>query len=153
MEVRGLGKDRSYITGGFKMAIDVELPLPPEKDDFSAMEIYARFMTHLRQVPHRRMEIKILSAIHFTANMADYTDAQVSKMLVDMGLRVGRDGLPADYLDFADASLMRSGWDVGGPSKGLAALKAFWDDIGEDKFAAFRKTYHLRDEHIVAGCV
>ena len=65
--------------------------------------------------------------------MMDYTDAQITKMLVDMGLRVGRDGLPADYLDFADASLMRSGWDIGGPSKGLAELKAFWDEIGEDK--------------------
>ena len=135
------------------MTKDIELPLPPEKSDHGAMEIYARFMTHLRQVPHRRMEIKILSAIQFTANMAGYTDAQVSKMLVDMGLRVSRDGFPADYLDFADASLMRSGWEVGGPSKGLSALKEFWDSIGEDKFAAFRKQYSLLDERTMMGCV
>ena len=135
------------------MSSHVELPMPPSKSDDSAMEVYARFMSHLRQVPHRRMEIKILSAIQFTANMVDYTDAQVSKMLVDMGLRVGRDGFPADYLDFADASLMRSGWDVGGPSRGLNALKDYWDEIGEDKFAAFRRQYSLLDERTMMGCV
>ena len=115
--------------------------MPPQKDDAISIEVYARFMSHLRQVPHRRMEIKVLSAIQFTANMIDYTDAQVAKMLVDMGLRVSRSGLPADYLEFADASLMRSGWDIGGPSKGLYALKDFWDEIGEDRFAAFRRNY------------
>lgn len=132
---------------------NTELPLPPNKEDTLGMEIYARFMGHLRQVPHRRIEIKVLSAIQFTSNMMDYTDAQIAKILVDMGLRVGRDGLPADYLDFADASLMRSGWDVGGPSKGLMALKDFWDDIGEDQFAGFRRQYSLLNETTMMGCV
>lgn len=131
----------------------IELPLPPQKENALGIEVYARFMTHMRQVPHRRTEIKILSAIQFTANMMDYTDAQIAKMLVDMGLRVGRDGLPADYLDFADASLMRSGWDVGGPSAGLAALKGYWDDIGEDKFAGFRRQYSLLNETTMMGAV
>jgi len=131
----------------------IELPLPPQKENTLGMEVYARFMTHMRQVPHRRMEIKILSAIQFTATMMDYTDAQVSKMLVDMGLRVCRNGLPADYLDFADASLMRSGWDVGGPSAGLSALKDYWDEIGEDKFVAFGRQYSLLNETTMMGTV
>ena len=118
-----------------------ELPMPPKRQDGIAMEVYARFMGHLRQVPHRRQEIKILAAIQFTACMVDYTDAQIAKMLVDMGLRVGRDGLPADYLVFADACLMRSGWVVGGPNTALMALKAHWDEIGEDTFAPFHQEY------------
>lgn len=128
------------------MSNQIELPMPPNKDDAMLMEVYVRFMRHLRQVPHNRIEIRILSAIQFTATMVNYTDAQVSKMLVDMGLRVGRDGLPADYLEFAYNSLMRTGWEVGGPSAGLIALQQFWDDMGEDKFAAFKRQYSLLDE-------
>jgi len=135
------------------MNTDIELPLPPQKDQLVEMEAYARFMQHLRRVPHNRMEIKILSAIQFTADMMDYTDAQIAKMMVDCGLRVGRSGLPMDYLEFADAALMRSGWDVGGPSHSLSALKAYWDESGEDKFAAFRREYSLLSETSAMGCV
>ena len=131
----------------------VELPLPPSREDTVGMEVYARFMSHLREVPHRRVEIKVLSAIQFTANMMDYTDAQICKMLVDMGLRVGRGGLPADYLSFAHNSLMRSGWEVGGPSASLLALREYWDDIGEDCFAGFRQEYPVSVGVGVMGCV
>lgn len=128
------------------------LPLPPntlsfDRDDAAVnMEIYARFMQHLRRVPNSRMEIKILSAIQFTADMMDYTDAQVAKVLVDLGLRAPRAAMPADFLSFADAALMRSRWDVGGPNEALLALKDHWDRTGEDKFAAFRGAYSLVNE-------
>ncbi len=117
------------------------------------MEIYARFMRHLRHVPNSRTEIKILSSIQFTADMMDITDALVAKTLIDMGLRAPRKSFPTAFLDHADAALMRSGWDVGGPSNALIDLKNHWDDIGEDRFAAFRKSYALREplfnpEHI-----
>lgn len=135
------------------MSNQIELPLPPNKDQHAEMEAYARFMQHLRNVPNRRMEIKVLSAIQFTADMMDYTDAQIAKMMVDCGLRAGRAAFPADYLDFADASLMRSGWDVGAPSAGLLALKEHWNAIGEDKFAAFRREYSLLSETNVMGCI
>ena len=134
------------------MSNQIELPLPPSKDQHVEMEAYARFMQHLRRVPHQRMEIKILSAIQFTADMMDYSDAQISKMLVDLGLRVGRVGLPMDYLEFADASLMRCGWDVGGPTASLHALKDYWDETGEDKFAAFRRDYAFNESNVM-GCV
>ncbi len=130
------------------------LPLPPEtlsfdRDDAAVnMEIYARFMQHLRHVPNSRMEIKILSAIQFTADMMDYTDAQVAKVLVDLGLRSSRAAMPADFLSFADQALMRSRWDVGGPNEALLALKDHWDRTGEDKFAAFRREFSLVDERI-----
>ena len=133
------------------MSTEIELPLPPQKEQLVEMEAYARFMQHLRRVPHNRMEIKILSAIQFTADMMDYTDAQIAKMMVDCGLRVGRAGLQMDYLEFADAALMRSGWDVGGPSAPLVALKDYWDETGEDKFAAFRRDYTILREPMMGA--
>jgi len=135
------------------MSIDTQYPMPPKKDDHAAMAVYARFMRHLRDVPHHRIEVRVLSAIQFTANMMDYSEAQIAKMLVDMGLRVCRSGFPADYLDFADASLMRSGWDVGGPSRGLVALNDFWHEIGEDHYAGYRTQYSLLNETTMMGAV
>ena len=97
------------------------LPLPPSlngrADD---MELYARFMRHLRNVPNSRLEI-----------------------LVDLGLRAPRMAFPAEFLRFIDRSLMRSGWEIGGPSAAVLELKSHWDKIGEDKFAAVKGEYPL----------
>ncbi|NQZ13417.1 MAG: hypothetical protein HRT94_01165 [Alphaproteobacteria bacterium] len=119
---------------------NVVLPLPPEKDRGAAeMEIYARFMRHLRMVPNSQIEIKVLSAIQFTADMLDIRDALVSKTLVDCGLRAPRKAFPAEYLEHVDSTLMRSGWEIGGPSGSTIDLKKYWDGIGEDKLAAYRR--------------
>ncbi len=115
------------------------LPLPPtDKLARSEMEIYARFMRHLRMVPNSRMEIKILSAIQFTADMLDIADEYVAKTLVDLGLKGTRKSLPSSYLEFVDRALMRSGMEYGAPSTHIAELRKHWDLIGEDKFAAFQ---------------
>ncbi len=128
---------------------NIFLPLPPEdKEARSEMEIYARFMRHLRMVPNSRMEIKILSAIQFTADMIDIGDALVAKTLVDLGLRAPRKAFPVAYLEFDDRSFLRTGWEVGGPTAGAAELKAHWDKIGEDKFAAFRQDVKIREETV-----
>lgn len=127
----------------------VVLPLPPEDQAPTDMDIYARFMRHLRNVPNSRMEIKILSAIQFTADMLDIGDALVAKTLVDCGLRAPRQSFPAEYLEFIDKSLLRSGWEVGGPSASAAELKAHWDKIGEDKFAPFRRSIGIPETVLV----
>lgn len=126
---------------------NVFLPLPPLGGIESIeLEIYARFMKHYRLVPNSRVDIKILSAIQFTADMLDLNEALVAKTLADMGLRAPRRAFPEAYLDHVDRSLMRSGWDVGGPCASTVDMKRFWDDIGEDRFAAFRKDYALLSE-------
>ncbi|MCC7305762.1 MAG: hypothetical protein IT558_05830 [Alphaproteobacteria bacterium] len=120
------------------------LPLPPALNaNPEDIEIYARFMGHLRHVPNRRLDIKILSAVQFTADMLNFTDAQVCRILVDLGLRAPRSAFPSDFLKFTDRCLMRSGWEVGGPSAALLELKAHWDETGEDKFAPFKGEYAL----------
>jgi hypothetical protein len=84
------------------------------------------------------MEIKILSSIQFTADMLDYSDAQVAKILVDMGLRAPRLAFPADFLKYADTSLSRTGWQTGSLPESLRALKKHWDLIGEDRLAPLK---------------
>ena len=130
---------------------NVVFPAPPslggvEEDD----AVFSRFMKHLGHVPCRRMEIRVLSAIQFTADMLNLSDAHTAKTLVDMGLRAPRLAFPADYLEYADQALMRSGWQVGGPSAGLLDLKNFWDIIGEDMLAPLKGVLARLDEKTAA---
>lgn len=105
------------------------------------MEIYAKFMRHLRCVANSRMEIKVLTSIQFVADMLDLPDSHVAKTLVDLGLRAPRMSLPTEYLDHADACLMRDDWEVGAANAPLKDLQKHWAKIGEDRFAAFKRYY------------
>lgn len=129
------------------------LPLPPElgADNRFEMDIYARFMRHLRQVPNSRMEIKILSSIQFTADMMDIGDELVAKVLVDLGLRAPRRAFPTAFLDFADRALNRRIWDCGRTPTAISALKVHWDRIGEDRFGpSVRTHYALYNDYLSA---
>jgi len=148
---------QSYQTSNHNYASGNErivLPLPPaavEEARFE-MEVYARFMSHLRQVPNSRMEIKILSAIHFTADIMDTSDALVSKTLADLGLRAPRKSFPVTFLDFVDKSTMRSAWELGTPPVSVVALKQHWDRIGEDRFAGVMpRHYSTYNENMYVG--
>ncbi len=121
---------------------NVFLPLPPLDDaDHLDLEIYARFMRHFRLIPSAKIEIKILSAIQFTADMVDITDALVSKTLADMGLRAPRKAFPETYLEHVDRTVAMSGWEAGGPTASSIDMKRFWDDIGEDVFTGYSKEH------------
>lgn len=123
------------------------LPMPPLEIAYAVdTEIYARFMKHVRLVPNSRMDIKILSAIQFTSDMMDLSDALVAKTLADMGLRAPRRSFPESYLEHVDRSLMRSGFEVGGPCASAMEMKDHWDAIGEDKFAGVRREYSILSE-------
>lgn len=126
-------------------SLDLEriiLPVPElDKLQKNEMEIYARFMRHLRCVANSRMEIKILTAIQFTADMLDISDSEVTKTLVDFGLRAPRMAFPGDYLDHADNALMRDEWEIGAANAQLKDLRDHWHKTGEDKFAGFRRYF------------
>lgn len=120
------------------------LPLPPEDPcglQRMEMDVYARFMRHVRTVPCSRPEIQVLAAIQFVADMMNLEDADVTRILVDLGLRAPRLAFPEAYLEFADMALMREVHQIGMASVSLHALKAHWDEIGEDRFVAFRRYY------------
>ena len=119
----------------------INLPMPPTQEEMrSEMEIYARFMRHLRIVPNSKAEIKILSAIQFTADLLNQSDAFVAKTLVDLGLRAPRKSYPADYLEFVDGATVRDALSEGAPSEAVRDLCEHWHKIGEDKFAAIKYT-------------
>jgi hypothetical protein len=114
----------------------IALPLPPAMGEQARfeMEVYARFMRHLRGVPNSRMEIKILSSLQFTADMMDTSDALVAKTLCDLGLRAPRKAFPVTFLDFVDKTTTRRSWEFGAPPASVVALREHWDRIGEDRF-------------------
>jgi len=121
---------------------DTTLPkAPPSGDEITAIRsedkmIYSRFMSHLACVPNSRMDIKILSSIQFTADILGYSDAHVSKILVDLGLRASRTAFPATFLDYADNALIRTVWDVGAPSSNLKELDTHWANRREERFTS-----------------
>lgn len=122
------------------------LPLPPEKEKSEDMAVYGRFLRHLRCVPTSRMEIKILSAIQFTADMEGLHDAHVSKILVELGLRAPRLAFPQDFLKYADNAVLREDWEVGSASPALRSLARDWARQGEEQPAATRNFYALLEE-------
>lgn len=130
----------------------VILPLPPENlKDKTDMEIYARFMRHLRYVANSRMEVKVLSAIQFTADMMDVQDAQIARVLLDLGLRAPRLSFPLEFLEFADTARAREATEFGSAGETLQDLYAHWDQIGEDKFVACKREYKLIDEAVTTN--
>lgn len=142
--VENLGGDHSEFIYNKEQ---ITLPLPPaiSADSHFEMEIYARFMRHLRHVPNSRMEIKILSAIQFTADIMDHGDALVAKTLVDLGLRAPRKAFPVTFLDFADKCVQRRDWSGAAssmPPANVLALKEHWDHIGENRFATAGRAHY-----------
>lgn len=129
----------------------IVLPQAPQTTgDLVEYEVYRKFMRHLRHVPVSRMEIKILSAIQFTADMMDLSDAHVAKMLVEMGLRAPRLAFPMEFLDYADAALMRSGWRVGAPSQDLIALQSLWFSMQKESSGlSFRHVHSVLEDEFV----
>lgn len=131
---------RTYTPGRVapKPSERIILPLRPEEKASFEADLFDRFIHHLRHVPNSRMEIKILSAIQFTADSIDHGDALVAKTLVDLGLRAPRKAFPVAFLDFADRSIARQGWDIGSYTPlSVMELKYHWDKIGEDMFSSF----------------
>lgn len=118
--------------------------LPPAYVDCQAgeMDIYVRFMRHIRMVPTSRVDMKILSAIQFTADMMDQSDALVAKTLVDLGLRAPRAAFPADFIAFVDRSLQRNAWSIEGPSETIKALHQHWGEIGDNRFLNMAPDYY-----------
>lgn len=115
-------------------------------------EIYLRFMKHIRHVPVSRMEIKILSAIQFTADMMDSSDAHIAKELVEMGLRAPRLAFPNGFLDYADRALMRCGWDIGAPSDAIIELRDYWFfEKPQMQLGSFRHVHAVVKEDVFVG--
>lgn len=104
-------------------------PLATHGDEFN---IHAAFMRALRAAPGR-MEIKILNAVQSCADATDNSDAYVSKILVDMGLRAPRLAFPGDFLDHIDSAVSRSRVHPNPLSASYVELIGHWQMIGDDR--------------------
>lgn len=115
-------------------------------------EIYTHFMRHLRQVPISKMEMKVLSSIHFTADIMGCSDAHIAKELVEMGLRAPRIAFPIDFLDYADSAAMRCGWSVGAPSHAIMDLRGDWQGFHEQlALSPFRHVHSILREDVLGA--
>lgn len=107
------------------------LPCLPESVGANEREIYMAFIKAFREGPQRRMETRLLTAIHRAADMTENSDAYVSRVLVDMGLMAPRLACPADFLDHVEATLLRDSPLRSVPPSYLA-LNAHWKAIGDE---------------------
>ncbi len=121
---------------------NIVLPFPPTdmKATFE-MEVYARFMRHLRTVPTTRPDIRVLATMQFVADMMNIEDTDVATVLVGLGLRAPRMAFPESFLVSADKALMREVHEIGFANPPMQELQSHWYNIGEDRFAAFRRCY------------
>ena len=116
------------------------------------LDMYTHFMRHLRMIPHTREEVKILNAIEFVATMTASSEAHVTKVLIDLGLRAPRFALPASYLDYADSAILRHENSFGAANNSLKDLDAHWAVIGEQRFPAYQASFqgHMHDDYLDA---
>lgn len=129
----------------------VILPCLPENTGAAEREIYMSFIRSLREGPSRRMEVRVLTAIHRAADATDNSDAYVSRVLADMGLMAPRLAFPGDFLDHVDANLMRDRKLHAVPPS-YTALAYHWSAIGEDLYAfleEYRQGSGERPDHLV----
>ncbi len=112
--------------------IAVILPCMPETTGGMEREIYMSFIRALREGPSRRMEVRILSAIHRAADATDNSDAYTARVLVDMGLMAPRLAFPGDFLDHIDATTYRQ-MPLRSMPAAYIALGEHWAAIGEEK--------------------
>ncbi len=112
--------------------LQITLPFPPlamypdVAGSAFEMDVYTRFMRHLRVVPTSRPDIQILSSIQFVADMTGVDDAQIAKILVDLGLRAPRSAFPEGYLHHADTALKRVLGTFTAANKPLQELAGVW---------------------------
>jgi hypothetical protein len=128
-----------------KISDRIILPSTPNTSVESLeMAVYVRFMRRVAEVPNSRLEIKILHALQFTADMTGLEVIEVAATLVDCGLRAPRLAFPACFLAVADAALLRDRGTIGAAGSSLTDLKHHWGGLGEDIWAAALQPQPLR---------
>ena len=113
----------------------IVLPHLSDDTETSRKDIYMAFIRSLRDAPHRRMEVRVLCAIHACADMTDNSDAYVTRVLVDLGLRAPRLALPGDFLEHADTHLLRGKSGPVPAPQSYKELAQHWQALGDDLYA------------------
>jgi hypothetical protein len=104
----------------------IVLPLSPVEKDNLDGQICQKFLRHLRHVPSENASVKILASIQYSADMLGLSDALVSKILVDYGLRAPRESFPSGFLGHIDDMLLKYSPDYLGISPSVQELAQHW---------------------------
>lgn len=105
---------------------DIVLPLSPMDRDTLEAKVCQKFVQHLRHVRSNHMTMKILASIQYTSDMLDCSDAHVSKILVDYGLRAPRESFPETFVTHVDACLQKTIIEAGSASWSYIELNDHW---------------------------
>lgn len=105
----------------------VVLPCLPDRTPAAERGIYMAFIRSLREGMRRRMDVRILNAIYQAADLTGHSDAYVSRVLADMGLRASRLAFPGDFLDHVDATFLRER-PLGRVPASYVALRQHWGE-------------------------
>lgn len=106
----------------------IRYPLPPTAFGKWAdeMDIYVRFMRHVRASNYTKAEQRIFSAIQVAAVGMGRGDAETAMILVDLGLRAPRGAFPAEFLYMADQAVCRLAMWGQEPGRGVRELVTYW---------------------------
>lgn len=104
------------------------------RNDDTSREIYMAFTQSLRDTQNQSLERRILCAIHKAADRTGHSDAYITRVLVDMGLRAPRLALPSDFLDHADSNLLATHRFPIPLPESYRDLATHWGALGEDSY-------------------
>lgn len=125
------------------------LPCLPQSASEPVREIYMAFLRAFREGPQRRMETRLLTAIHRAADVTENSDAYVSRVLCELGLMAPRLAYPGDFLDHVDATMVRDRPLLSVPPAYLALVQ-HWAAIGEELYDPFLHAGHTQGFRTVA---
>lgn len=122
----------------------------PQRTEFEGANDHAdmciRFLRYLDYTQTNDHHMKILSAIHYVADTMNYSDAQVSKVLVGQGLRAPRKAFPSVFLEYIDLVFMSDAITLTSSHDALCELTQMWNDHGEYNLNARRSSYDMNSE-------
>jgi|GEM_PF-2098744 len=112
-----------------------EFQVSMDANDKEIIHIFLQFQSDMAYF-HVDTDIKILSAIHKTANLVGVGDTYIAKVLVDFGLCAPRSAFPEDFLDHIDNIRIRSEQvGVSLLSESYKKLVHYWTMTGEEPVA------------------
>lgn len=105
---------------------DYILPISSANRESFEAQICQRFLRSLREVFSGRMDLKILVSIRNVAQDMNCSEAHVSKILVDYGLRAPRSAFPQSFLKHIDEAMHMKPIMIGAASYSYKDLYDHW---------------------------
>ena len=114
------------------------------KTDANSREIIHIFNHGLVTFEDLKDELRVLKSIYRAADLTGNSDALVSKILVDHGLKAPRRAFPDDFLEHIDTiAMMEAKTIFSGLSESYNRLIQFWNAIGDEFLSVLQNNNRL----------